>query len=49
MSLIERTCTELIGLRPLGKRPRRKSRGVLAAIRDRDPKVQAFLHVDRPW
>ena len=47
MSLIERTAAELLALQAKGDATAEAiTDAFLAAIRDRDPKVKAFLHVD---
>src|SRR5438270_2410038 len=47
MSMIERTATELLDLQAKGEATAEAITDVfLAAIRSRDPKVKAFLHVD---
>src|SRR5438270_2405504 len=47
MSMIERTATELLDLQAKGEATAEAITDVfLAAIRDREPKVKAFLHID---
>jgi aspartyl-tRNA(Asn)/glutamyl-tRNA(Gln) amidotransferase subunit A len=47
MSLLDQSCSELLTLQAAGKASASEiATAYLAAIRDRDPKVRAFLHVD---
>ncbi len=48
MSLIDKTCTELIDLQAKGQASAKEiATAFLAAIQARDPKVKAFMHVDQ--